>query len=383
MSTAFTNFLHGLGDSIFGEKGTIMKDFRHADRLYVQNNYARTPKVGFLYFVNFNINQDAISDQIWKKRKHYNDVGLLVKKIDLPKFTVGTETLNQYNRKTVVQTKITYNPVTIDFHDDNSDITNNLWKNYYQYYYFDSIYGSIDAPNKNGEGGKVNSDAFGNTKWSKNNYSYGYDVFPTDPFFTSIDIYVLHKGHGESDFTSIKLINPIVTEWMHDSLNQDENAKIMSNKMTVAYEAVVYGSGKLKKGNPSGWTPVYYDNVPSPIGIGGTGNLFGPGGIIAGAGSIFGSDGSLANASSLLDYVKVGFQTSQLLGNIKTVTSANVANQGYSIAGGVLGGLIGGAASVGSNNNTGQGQNGITIFQNNSVSGTTNGILSNLTGRGK
>jgi len=385
MSNAFTNFLSGLSSSVLGEKGTIMKDYQHADRLYVQNNYARTPKVGFLYFVNFNINP-TVQTQVnasWFK-KHGRDVGLLVKKIDLPKFTVATETLNQYNRKTVVQTKLTYNPVSIDFHDDNSDITNTLWKSYYQYYFFDSVYGSIDnnQPTQNGEGGKSTIPAYGDTKFGNVDYLYGLDNYQSEPFFTSIDIYVLHKGHGESDFTSIRLINPKITEWSHDSLDQIDNSKILSNRMSVAYESVVYGSGKLKKGNPTGWVPIYYDTTPSPIGVGGSGNIFGPGGILSGANDVFGSDGTLANATSPLDFLKAAYQTSQLISSAKSVTSANAANQGYSIAGGVLGGLIGSSLGAGSKNNGGQGNNGITLFQNNSVSGTTNGILSNLTGRG-
>jgi hypothetical protein len=33
-----------------------MKDYQHADRLYVRDTYSRAPKVGFLYFINFNLN---------------------------------------------------------------------------------------------------------------------------------------------------------------------------------------------------------------------------------------------------------------------------------------------------------------------------------------
>jgi hypothetical protein len=85
---------------------TILKDYQHASRLYVDNNYGYAPKVGFLYYIVFNMNPNAIPDGDWKE-KHIRNLGLLVKKIDLPKFTVINETLNQYNRKTVVSTKLT------------------------------------------------------------------------------------------------------------------------------------------------------------------------------------------------------------------------------------------------------------------------------------
>ena len=143
MSNAFTNFLSGVVDGVFGSSADL-KDYQHANRLFVRNTYARAPKLGFLFFVNFNINPDAILDKAWKE-KGRKDVGLLVKKADLPKFKIATETLNQYNRRTLVQSKLTYDPISIEFHDDNSDITLDLWKNYYQYYFADGVYGTTST----------------------------------------------------------------------------------------------------------------------------------------------------------------------------------------------------------------------------------------------
>ena len=114
-----------------------MKDYEHASKLYVDSYYARAPKLGFLYFVEMDINRAAVSDESWATNDWF-DVGLLAKKADLPKFTIANETVNQYNRKTVVQTKLTYTPISIELHDDNSDITQKLWVNYYKSYYKDS-----------------------------------------------------------------------------------------------------------------------------------------------------------------------------------------------------------------------------------------------------
>ena len=115
MSNAFTNFLGNVASGLLGKSDGDLRDYQHANRLYVQNNYDRSPKVGFLYFVNFNVNKDIISklDPSYIARG-LNDVGFLAKKVDLPKFKISTETLNQYNRKTVVQTKIQYNDINID-----------------------------------------------------------------------------------------------------------------------------------------------------------------------------------------------------------------------------------------------------------------------------
>jgi hypothetical protein len=372
MGNAFTNFLKDVGRGIFEGDGANMRDYQHADRLYVSNNYARMPKVGFLYFVVFNINDSAISDPEWKQRNK-RDVGLLVKKIDLPKFKIQTETLNQYNRKTVVQTKINYNPVTIDFHDDNSDITTNLWKNYYNYYYRDGIYGS-ENNNRN------IVEQYSDTKYLPDTYyEYGYQKSVQNPFLYSIDIYVLHKGHGKQDFTQITLVNPLISDWQHDSLDQNDSGKILTNKMTVNYEFVVYKTGKIVKNtSPIGFATVYYDRTPSPLGVGGSGNIFGPGGIISGIGDVFGSNGSFATARSPLDLLGAALQTKQLAKNIKNLKSESARKEGYLIAGSVIAGAL---SNTSQPNNIYQGRTGIAPNTNRTTDDSTSANSLKLTGK--
>lgn len=371
MANAFTNFLKDIGRGIFEGDGANMRDYQHADRTYVANNYARMPKIGFLYYVVFNINDAAITDPEWKQRNK-REVGLLVKKIDLPKFKIQTETLNQYNRKTVVQTKLNYNPVSIDFHDDNSDITTNLWKNYYNYYYVDGVYGAID-PNK------TIVEQYGNTKYAEQFYAYGLNNFQKNPFFTSIDIYVLHKGRGVQDFTQMTLVNPMVSDWQHDTLNQEENTKVLTNRMIVNYEFVVYKTGKIvKNSTPAGFAQIYYDSTPSPLGVGGSGNVFGPGGIISGIGSVFGSNGSFATARSPLDVLGAVVQTKQLAKNIKNLKSEAVRKEGYLLAGSAVAGAL---ANPTQPNNLYQGRTGIAPVTNSTVDGNTTATFISITGR--
>lgn len=208
------------------EDQVILRDFQHAARLYVDDTYARAPKHGFLYFVQFEINDAAVLGKKWAETGK-KTAGFLVKKVDLPKFNISTEKINQYNRKTVVQSKLNYNDITIEFHDDNSDITNNLWINYYQHYYVDSR-----VPN-----------SFNDTKFGEQDYAYGrYSRGVEVPFFKKINIFVLHQQR----FTEFSLVNPKVTEWQHDNVDQSNGGKILQNRMTVAYESVVYDSGVIK-----------------------------------------------------------------------------------------------------------------------------------------
>lgn len=264
MSQAFTNFLSGTKSYKLGENSVpILKDYQHAARLYVDSSYNRIPKFGFIYFVEVNINSDAIIEGTWKSRDEYLDVGLLAKKVDLPKFSIATETLNQYNRKTVVQSKLTYQPVSIDFHDDSSNITHNLWINYYKHYYADSNYGN---PGISKLSSSSNPEAYADTKYSTTDFIYGRYARPLNQFLSSISIYVLHQ----QKFTKYTLINPKITEWAHDSVAQSDGAKIMQNRMTVAYENVLYDQGAIEKGkNPERWIPRLYDNNPSPYTVGG------------------------------------------------------------------------------------------------------------------
>lgn len=256
MSKAFTTFLTSEGK-------TILRDYRHASRLYVDNNYKLAPKTGFIYFVGININPEAITNQTWESK----DVGLLAKKVDLPKFKISTETLNQYNRKTVVQTKLNYDPVTIEFHDDNSNVTNNLWINYFRYYYKDTSYGG-GSSSKSVRDERVSQ--FSDSKFSLDDNLYGRYEFNQQlrPFLSSIDIFVLYR----KQFTQITLINPKITEWSHDNLNQAEGAKIMQNRMSLSYETVFYSSGRIEENQPEGWRPVYYDRENSPYSVYGESN---------------------------------------------------------------------------------------------------------------
>lgn len=234
--------------------GLIFKTYDHATKLYINDKLARAPKVAFLYYVSFTVNTSAFSTadaDSWFKNHGLRDVTLLIKKIDLPKFKIATETVNQYNRKTNIQTKITYEPISVEFHDDNSNITNGLWQSYYQYYYADSNYGK-------------SSQQFDDNKYNENYVNYGLANSQTVPLFDSIDIYVLHQGN----FSKFTLINPLITQWDHDSLDQTESTKILHNKMVLAYESVVYSRGVIADdSDASAFEETFYDNQEGSIGL--------------------------------------------------------------------------------------------------------------------
>lgn len=339
MANAFTNFL----GQVFNTP-TQMKDYAHASRLYVDDFYRLAPKQGFMYYVTFDIatNDNQVTQDFLVKNGR--EVGLLVKNIDLPKFKISTETVNQYNRKTQIQTKVEYQPVSITFHDDHNNTTNSLWKAYFNYYFRDgrNISGLTTPPN------------FGDTKYKASPASkeligdttdYGLNAGQTGPFFRSIEIFQLNR----KQFTGYKLINPLVSDWSHDKMDQTTN-KLLENRMTVVYETVIYATGQIKIGEPGGFAEMHYDSVPGPLSVFGSGNnsLFGPGGVIPGIGEVLGGAGD----TSPLGLLKTARGATNLLNNAKNISKASILSEGLGILNdvartGKLPSVLGGSSPAG------------------------------------
>jgi hypothetical protein len=158
--------------------------------------------------------------------------------------------VNQYNRKKQVQMRHKIESATIKFHDDNMSLINNLWQNYYSYYYADSG-AALKA-------GAFNRNAIRNYDSITSNY--GLDNGSTSPFFTYIKIYQMARH----EYVSYTLHNPIISSWDHAQVSY-EDMKQHDFTMSIAYEAVSYGSGKVTAGDPIGFGMEHYDNTPSPL----------------------------------------------------------------------------------------------------------------------
>jgi len=338
-----------------------LRDQQHASRLYRADNlYDLAPKAGWLYYVQLNINPDIAKylEPTWYTRYAKNNViGLLAKSSDLPQFNIETEVLNQYNRKTVIQKTLNYDPITITFHDDMANATTGLWRQYYGYYFADGDY-------SNNANGKTSSAvaAFGDVKYkqapAKQSYLYGLAKGADAPFFKDITIFTLNK----QKFLSYTLVNPIIKEWRHDDLDQTQGNKMLHSRMTVNYEGVFYNSGNA---GPIGYNKNHYDSTPSPLSIagGGASNLFGPGGVVAGGAAIFGENGSIANAQSPWDYAKVAIQTANLVKNISSLNKKASLNELVGVGLGQVTSAAQGNGTVFSNGNL----NGVQIFNPNPV----------------
>jgi hypothetical protein len=226
-----------------------LRDWQHAARMFTDSNQIYGPKQKFLFHVAFHINKSALKN-IALGTTYSTQINMLVKSVSLPKFTISTEVANQYNRKKNIQQKITYDAITLKFHDDNLGLVNQLWQNYYGYYYADPASAGVPG-------------AFNRTAIRKFNYirtAYGLDNGSTAPFFDYITIYQMAQGQ----YVSYKLVNPIFTSWNHNQMDYAGQGP-HDNDCTIQFEAVEYGSGKVQGGDPEGFGLQNYDQVPSPL----------------------------------------------------------------------------------------------------------------------
>lgn len=256
-----------------------LRDYAHASLAFRSNNYQNAPKFKFLFHTYFEINPEAF--QGFNRRgvgpiDSSTNFGIMVKTAQLPTYTVEAETMNQYNRKRIIQKKIKYNPVDIVFHDDNGDQINQMWEAYYTYYYYDALNPNVQfggsrgstgsGPNNYNQRNIYNESISGDSNWGFNSDSTTGDQVKK-PFFKNITIF----GFNQKNFVAYTLVNPIITNYTHGTYDYSAGDGTMENRMTLEYETALYNYGALDGENPTNLIPggpgnnETYDRTPSPI----------------------------------------------------------------------------------------------------------------------
>ena len=342
--SAFNGFLGQLADGLLSPKGNL-GDYAHASRLFVTENQKLAPHTKFLYHCFFQMDPAAASILPDLKAKHELEIGMLVKSAELPKFSADVETKNKYNRKKNVQTAIKYNPVTITFHDDNYGVTTALLEAYYRYYFADGNYKQIPgAFNKAGAGDNTYKGAGANT------HAYGLDNNSTVPFFQNIQI----SQMARKAYTTYTLVNPIITDWQHDTVDSADGTTTMQNTITVMYESVFYDRGNVEtgsNGNPKGFgDTAHYDVTPSGLSGGGLGGILGT------ASQLF---GFITQGTGFTSPLQAGLAAAGLVANARNLSSEGLRQEGFGV-------LLGAIGAAGNTNVSGVSQ---TIFPKSGGSG--------------
>ena len=325
--------------------GVKTHPYDHATKLFLADTYRLTPKQSFLYYVCININTDLISSFIGLSSPDgvstqalldQYETGLMAKRVDLPKFTLNTKTLNAYNRKNIIQNSITYEPVTINFHDDAADVVTTFWNDYYTYYYRDSDY----ADTVYGQAHKYQSQRPTNIAGLSGGWGFTPRMQNLQPFLKNIQIFSLHNKR----FTEYVLINPIITAWRHGEHSSSEGTGTLENTMTLAYETVKYKTGYINVTEMPGFGTIHYDTKESPIATSAT-NIYTSAGLI---GAVAGISKDLARPdgqSSGTNLTGAALNAYRLYQNLKNINIKNVANQtlgqiGISVINGAVNGAV-------------------------------------------
>jgi hypothetical protein len=327
MAGFFENLLKDAAGGFFGSD--YLRDYTHASKTFRPNAYQYAPKFKFLFHVYFEINPSAYAVGLPQDV----NFGLAVKSVKLPSYNFDTHTMNQYNRKRIVQTKIKYDPIDINFHDDNGNSIRNMWYNYYTYYYKDA---SKPVVSISGRQAQTSGTSPNNSNYNKRNiYSqsitgdtdWGYVGETSDtvasytevgtgqtkiPFFKNITVF----GFNQHNYVAYTLVNPIITRFAHDTYTYSEGNGVMENTMTLDYETVKYFQGAIDGKEPSNIVAGFglnnhYDRVVSPIARPGSqSSILGQGGLVDG---IFGTPQRDANGNIILGqdgkpiYTSTGF----------------------------------------------------------------------------
>ena len=348
----------GLGAMASGKPGSVgtdfakaftgsdhFRDYQHGSKTFVADNYALSPRQKFLFHVVFNLNTGEIPQLAKVFNGKQSTISLLVKSAQLPVYQVAVDELNQYNRKRLIQTKITYQPIQITFHDDGSDVTRSLWYNYFSYYYKDPSHGYNTGTRSN-----INARDLYDDRRNVSDWGFSGDSFvqggPKPAFFKDITIY----GFDKKKYASYVLVNPIITDWQSDNYDYSGSSDLISSTMTVRYETVKYYAGLVSDGAATGFgDPSHYDTTPSALSQGGTSaNILGQGGLLHAGASIMsdledGSIGGLLRAAktagtaantfkgkdfgSMLKSEGTGFLSDTLMETLKGNTTGSILNK--------------------------------------------------------
>lgn len=203
------------GDQIY------VKDSAWASKFFGGAGMLNQPKRKFTFLAGFLPNFNAVSNQVVQELR--NDMTFLVKSFDPPKYQIDHETLDQYNKKRVVQKRINYMPVTITFHDDVDNKIFNLVNDYVKYYFGDGHQQELNQWNLDTVSRFINE---GNWGFKANVEKY---------YFNSM--YIAWVNSGRVSYMNLR--NPIITDINFDTVDYADSGTPLEITMTIAYEGTV------------------------------------------------------------------------------------------------------------------------------------------------
>lgn len=186
------------------------------------SSFSSVPKAKFTYYVRFH-RAVGNATSSWDQ-----SLGLVVKSLDKPKVSFETETLNQYNKKRIVQKKAEFGALNVRLHDTIDNRVLQMFNDYYNFYYGDRKNTSDDEWFYD-----VTLDEFINTG------SWGFTPPSGEPnqsyFFSKIEIIQFYNGV----YDQIDLIHPKITNFDPDDLDYSNGESPSEVQMTFEFEGII------------------------------------------------------------------------------------------------------------------------------------------------
>lgn len=181
------------------------------------------PKPKFLYYVEFNIN--PFGQKLMSGRNTLEKIGFQVKTLERPNIQYTQKEVNQYNKKRLVTTGVTYGPMTFTFYDTVDEVALKLVKDYNDFYYHDFQRSLVNWDYDNSKN-KNNANIFG-----VNARTSGVDMY----FFETIDVYEFYNGY----YTKYQLVHPKLeaANFGQNDMEASEGNEVI---LTLKMEGILY-----------------------------------------------------------------------------------------------------------------------------------------------
>lgn len=203
--------------------------------------HTKTPRFKNHYIVRFQYTESMKPHGAFRgDPKKLIDITHRVKAVDAPRFDIETETMNQYNKPRIIPLKINYQPITMTFWDDRSDISNDFWTSTYEFYFKNGT-GRHSAREYGVRDSDIIYEDHGIVKNVIGYDNYGYDIkakINKKNLFQYMSLYLIQNSMA----SRIDLINPYIQSMQHDQFSQDMSNELAQNTITWGYENVVYYS---------------------------------------------------------------------------------------------------------------------------------------------
>lgn len=210
---------------------TILRDSRTAARMWGMRdaNLNRIPRSKFLFYVTFN--RPNGQGGVTRYGDWTTGVSFLIKSATRPNISFKTETLNQYNKKRVIQTGLEYEPIEITFYDTYDQRVIQMFKEYCQFYYGD-FFSDLTGWNYD-----VTASEFQNVA---NDLEFGFNAPKTDGntayFYSSIEFYQFGGGR----FNKFTLVNPKIQSFNYDDEDYSDGNTPQMVRIRFMYEGIIF-----------------------------------------------------------------------------------------------------------------------------------------------